>query len=82
MWKVGCTKIERTRARYIFLVCVHGNSRKVIFWVKRSIPENFQREFFLELIPTESLRTQDSENVVGLGDRASVSKLQRLIVRS
>ena len=75
MWKVGCTKIERTRARYIFLVCVHGNSRKVIFWVKRSIPENFQREFFLELIPTESLRTQDSENVDGLGDRALVSNL-------
>ena len=31
---------------------------------------------------TESLRTQDSENVVGLGDRASDSKLQRLKGRS
>ena len=63
MWMVGGTKIERTRARYIFLVCVHGNSRKLIFWVKRSIPENFQWENFSELILTESLRTQDSENV-------------------
>ena len=75
MWKVGGTKIEGTRARYIFLVCVHGNSRKVIFWVKRSIPENFQRENLSELIPTESLRTQDSENVDGLGNQALVSKL-------
>ena len=31
-------------------------------------PENFQRENLSELIPTESLRTQDSENVFGLGD--------------
>ena len=75
MWKVGCTKIERTRAHYIFLVCVHGNSRKVIFWVKRSVPENTQWEHFLGLLPTESLRTQDSENVVSLGNQASVSKL-------
>ena len=80
MWKVSGTKIERTRARYIFLVCVHG--KKVIFWVKRSVPENFQQENFLGLLPTESLRTQHSENVVGLGGRASVSKLQPLKVRS
>ena len=32
MWKVGGTKIERTRACYIFLVCVHGNSQKSDFW--------------------------------------------------
>ena len=82
MWKVGGTKIERTRARYIFLVCVHGNSRKSDFLGNRSVPENFHGENFLGLVPTESLRTQDSENVVGLGDRASVSKLQRLKVRS
>ena len=25
-------------------------------------------------VPTESLHTQDSENIIGLGDRASVSK--------
>ena len=75
MWKVGGSKIERTGARNIFLVCVHGNSRKVNCWVKCSIPENFQRENLSELIPTESLRTQDSENVDDLGDRALVSKL-------
>ena len=31
--------------------------------VNRSVPENFQRENFLGQVPTESLRTQDSENV-------------------
>ena len=31
MWKVGGTKIERTGARYIFFMCVHGNSRKSNF---------------------------------------------------
>ena len=28
----------------------------------RSVPENFQREHFSGQVPTESLRTQDSEN--------------------
>ena len=48
---------------------LHGN------WQKRSVPENFQRENFWGPVLTEFLRTQDSENIVGLGDRASVSKL-------
>ena len=56
--------------------------KKVIFWVKHSIPEIFQRENFSGPVPTESLRTQDSENIVGLGDQASVLKLQRRKVRS
>ena len=30
---------------------------------KLSVPENFQWENFLGQVPTESLRTQDSENV-------------------
>ena len=34
-----------------------------IFFVNRSVPGNFQREIFLGQVPTESLRTQDSENV-------------------
>ena len=59
-----------------FFYCWDTEIRKiVIFWVKRSVPENFQRENFPGQVPTESLRTQDSENVVGLGDRASISKL-------
>ena len=33
------------------------------FFVNRSVPENFQWENFLGQVPTESLRTQDSENV-------------------
>ena len=38
-------------------------SEKWNFFVKRSIPKNFQREIFSGQVPTESLRTQDSENV-------------------
>ena len=38
-------------------------SEKGNFFVKRSVPENFQRENFSGQVPTESLRTQDSENV-------------------
>ena len=48
---------------------------KVNFLVKGSVPENFQRKTFLGLVPTESLRTKDSENIVSLGDRAFVAKL-------
>ena len=33
------------------------------FFVNRSVPENFQWENFLGQVPTESLRTQNSENV-------------------
>ena len=33
------------------------------FFVNRSVPENFGRENFSGQVPTESLRTQDSENV-------------------
>ena len=56
-----------------FFLSWHGNLRKVIFLVKCSVPENFQRANFLRPVPTESLCTQDSENIVGLGDWASVS---------
>ena len=38
-------------------------SEKWNFFVNRSVPENFQWEIFLGQVPTESLRTQDSENV-------------------
>ena len=38
-------------------------SEKRNFFVNRFVPENFQREIFLGQVPTESLRTQDSENV-------------------
>ena len=57
-----------------FSVCTEIRE-KMIFWVKRSVPENFQQDNFSGLLPTETLRTQDSENVVSLGDRASVSQL-------
>ena len=63
MWKVGGTKIEPTRACYIFFRPETEIREKVIFGVKRSVPENFQWEIFLGQVPTESLRTQDSENV-------------------
>ena len=65
-----------------FLEAAREISEKWNFFVKRSVPENFGRENFSGQVPTESLRTQDSENVVGLGDQASLSKLQLLKVRS
>ena len=43
MWKVGGTKIERTQARYIVLVCVHGNSQKSDFLGKTLRTEKFSR---------------------------------------
>ena len=58
-----------------FLEAAREISEKRIFFVNRSVPENFQRENFLGQVPTESLCTQDSENIVSLGDRASVLKL-------
>ena len=38
-------------------------SEKRNFFVNRSVPENFQWENFSGQVPTESLRTQDSEYV-------------------
>ena len=38
-------------------------SEKRNFFVNCSVPENFQWENFSGQVPTESLRTQDSENV-------------------
>ena len=52
-----------TRARYFFLEAAREISEKWNFFVKRSVPENFQWENFSGQVPTESLRTQDSENV-------------------
>ena len=46
-----------------FLEAAREISEKWNFFVKRSVPENFQRENFSGQVPTESLRTQDSENV-------------------
>ena len=60
-----------------FLEAAREISEKWNFFVNRSVPENFQREIFLGLVPTESLHTQDSDNVLALGDRASFSKSWR-----
>ena len=57
---------------------VNGNGQKSDFLVKRSIPENFRWQILLGPIPKESSRTQDSEDIVNLGDLAFVSKLQQL----
>ena len=75
MWKVGGIKIERPRSSNIFLCVCTEIGEKVNFLVKRSVPENFQWEIFLGPVYMESLGTHDSENIVGLGDQASVSKL-------
>ena len=39
------------------------------FFIKRSAPENFQREIFSKGVPTESLRTHGSEYVYERGQR-------------
>ena len=46
-----------------FLEAAREISEKWKFFVNRSVPENFQWENFSGQVPTESLRTQDSENV-------------------
>ena len=46
-----------------FLEAAREISEKWNFFVKRSVPENFGRENFSGQVPTESLRTQDSEYV-------------------
>ena len=48
-----------------FLEAAREISEKWNVFVNRSVPEYFQQENFSGLLPTESLRTQDSENVVG-----------------
>ena len=69
LWEVGGIKIERTRARNICFRWDTEIGEKSDFFGKMLRTRKFSTE------PTESLRTQDSENIVGLGDRASVSKL-------
>ena len=41
MWKDGGTKIERTGARYILLLCEHGNSQKSDFLCKTLCTHKF-----------------------------------------
>ena len=43
--------------------CHVSHSVTQSFLVNRSVPENFQKENFSGQVPSESLRTQDSENV-------------------
>ena len=60
----GSEYVRQRRACNIFFPSGLGNWRKgEFFLVKRSVPENFQRKIFFGLVPTESLRSQDSENV-------------------
>ena len=56
---VFCKSSEDT----FFLEAAREISEKWNLFVKRSVPENFGRENFSGQVPTESLRTQDSENV-------------------
>ena len=81
MWEVVGIKIERNEPATFLLCLCTETSEKVIFGQNTPYPKNFQRENFSGLVSTESLRTQDSENIFGLGDRASVLKFKRLKVR-
>ena len=80
MWKVGGIKIESAAGRRFFYQSEMKIREKWKFFVNRSVPEHFQWVIFSGQVPTESLRTQNSENIINLGDRASVLKLKRLKV--
>ena len=54
---------------------VHGKWQKGEFFGEALQTRKFSTLNFLGPVPTQSSCTQDSENIVGLGDRASVSKL-------
>ena len=60
MWKVGGIKIVTAASRRIILPEIGENLH---FFIKRSAPENFQRENFSKGVPTETLRTHGSEYV-------------------
>ena len=60
LWHQNC---GYTSPNTFFLEAAREISEKLNFFVKRSVPENFHRENFSGQVPTESLRTQDSENV-------------------
>ena len=60
LWHQNC---GYTSPILFFLEAAREISEKWNFFVKRSVPENFQWENFSGQVPTESLRTQDSENV-------------------
>ena len=60
MWEVGGIKMERTRASKFFFRRDKEIGEKVIFLLKRSIPENVQQQNFLGPVPKESLHTRDS----------------------
>ena len=79
MWEVCGIKIERTRACYLFLCMCKKTLEKVIFLVKHSVPPKFSTVKFSGASTTESLRTQDSKDIICLGDKASIWK--RLKVR-
>ena len=57
------SKLSRQQAAGFFYQSDMKIREKWKFFVNRSVPENFQWENFLGQVPTESLRTQDSENV-------------------
>ena len=63
MWKVGGIKIESAAGRQKKMRVAMEFREKWNFFVNRSVPEHFQWENFLGQVPTESLRTQDSEYV-------------------
>ena len=74
MWQVSGIKIERTRAHYIFLCVCSEICEKVNFLVKRYIHKKFPTGKISGPVLRETLRTQDSENIIGFGDLASVWK--------
>ena len=66
-WPQNC---DRSKPTDYFTKVTQKLVKICIFFIKRSAPENFQRENFSKGVPTETLRTHGSEYVIkGVGDR-------------
>ena len=63
MWKVGGIKIESATGRQNVYQSETQNREKWKVFVNRSVTGKFQVEKISGQVPTESFRTQDSENV-------------------
>ena len=68
--------IWNTTCMTAFFYVVTGKlAKKRTFLVQRFVPENLTTRIFLGLASTEPLCTQDSENILALGDQASIPNL-------
>ena len=68
-FRTGSQPVDPGKAQILFISSQDFYHYSVTqnFFVNRSVPENFQKENFSGQVPSESLRTQDSENLYERG---------------